>query len=418
LRRINQDLEKSLKITDPGDSSFEKGAIVLREHIEEENAKIEALAGKPAKGSKPKPATSKPQLLGITKASVQSSSFISAASFQETTKVLTEAALAGKSDYLVGLKENVILGHLIPAGTGFRTFQDAEVQYNLEAMQEMASAPSQSLEASFPLLESDPEPQSPADLGMQGLGIFDSGESQDTNRVGGATVSNTYVNEIVDVGSDLDLAAGTAVIGKTVVPDDLTLVEGIGPKIAELIRNQGIDTWNALSQTGLGTLRSILDEAGPAFQVHDPSTWPEQAALLATGRWEEFKDLTDRLDGGVWTQGQPAATTPGLDLDAAYAVIGRAVTVDDLTLVEGIGPKIAEHLIAAGIHSWAVLAETDPDALKSVLENAGPQFLVHDPGTWPRQAGLLAAGQWAEFKELTDLLNGGVMPPGETNPTE
>ena len=73
-------------------------------------------------------ATASTQLLGITKAAVQSSSFISAASFQETTKVLTEAALAGKIDRLVGLKENVILGHLIPAGTGFRTYQDGEVR--------------------------------------------------------------------------------------------------------------------------------------------------------------------------------------------------------------------------------------------------------------------------------------------------
>jgi DNA-directed RNA polymerase subunit beta' len=71
-------------------------------------------------------------LLGITKASVQSDSFISAASFQETTKVLTEAALAGKRDLLVGLKENVILGHLIPAGTGFRLFQESEVRPRLE----------------------------------------------------------------------------------------------------------------------------------------------------------------------------------------------------------------------------------------------------------------------------------------------
>src|SRR5262249_36941021 len=78
----------------------------------------------------PKVSTCSVQLLGITKAAVQSESFISAASFQETTKVLTEAALAGKMDYLVGLKENVILGHLIPAGTGFRLHQDAEVKIN------------------------------------------------------------------------------------------------------------------------------------------------------------------------------------------------------------------------------------------------------------------------------------------------
>src|SRR5206468_8365113 len=76
------------------------------------------------------------QLLGITKAAVQSDSFISAASFQETTKVLTEAALASKVDYLVGLKENVILGHLIPAGTGFKSHQEAEVRINLPGGEE------------------------------------------------------------------------------------------------------------------------------------------------------------------------------------------------------------------------------------------------------------------------------------------
>jgi len=85
---------------------------------------------------------------------MQSSSFISAASFQETTKVLTEAALAGKTDSLVGLKENVILGHLIPAGTGFRTFQESEVRYRPEALQAMAAETSATLETSFPLLQS------------------------------------------------------------------------------------------------------------------------------------------------------------------------------------------------------------------------------------------------------------------------
>ena len=69
------------------------------------------------------PATSTPLLQGITRASLQTQSFISAASFQETTKVLNEAAISGKEDHLLGLKENVIVGHLIPAGTGVRKFQ-------------------------------------------------------------------------------------------------------------------------------------------------------------------------------------------------------------------------------------------------------------------------------------------------------
>ena len=92
--------------------------------------------------------------MGITKASVQSSSFISAASFQETTKVLTEAALAGQIDHLVGLKENVILGHLIPAGTGFRTIHEAEVRIRPEALEALAAEKERTLERSFPLLES------------------------------------------------------------------------------------------------------------------------------------------------------------------------------------------------------------------------------------------------------------------------
>jgi DNA-directed RNA polymerase subunit beta' len=153
FRRVNQELVKCVKITEKGDSEFEDGAIVPKEALEQANAQIEALGGDPAKGVRPKPATASTQLLGITKAAVQSSSFISAASFQETTKVLTEAALAGKVDYLVGLKENVILGHLIPAGTGFRQFQEGEVRYRPEALQALAAEKSRVLETSFPLLQ-------------------------------------------------------------------------------------------------------------------------------------------------------------------------------------------------------------------------------------------------------------------------
>ena len=155
FRQVNANLSKCLKITHKGDSDFTEGAIVPKEAIEQANSQIEALGGTPAKGVRPKTATASTQLLGITKAAVQSSSFISAASFQETTKVLTEAALAGKVDHLVGLKENVILGHLIPAGTGFRTFQDSEVRYRPEALQAMQAEKEKVLETAFPLLQQD-----------------------------------------------------------------------------------------------------------------------------------------------------------------------------------------------------------------------------------------------------------------------
>jgi DNA-directed RNA polymerase subunit beta' len=154
FRLSNENLAKCVKVSQKGDSDFSEGTIIPRETFETVNAQIEALGGTPAKASRPKPATASTQLLGITKAAVQSSSFISAASFQETTKVLTEAALAGKVDRLVGLKENVILGHLIPAGTGFRTFQEAEVRIRPEALAELAAEKDRALVTSFPLLES------------------------------------------------------------------------------------------------------------------------------------------------------------------------------------------------------------------------------------------------------------------------
>jgi DNA-directed RNA polymerase subunit beta' len=151
FRRVNMELAKCVKVMNAGDTGLTEGTIIPKTLLEEKNAEAEQMGGTPGKGKKPKSSTASTQLLGITKAAVQSNSFISAASFQETTKVLTEAALAGKVDKLVGLKENVILGHLIPAGTGFRMFQDAEVSFRREALEALAEAPA-SLEESFPLL--------------------------------------------------------------------------------------------------------------------------------------------------------------------------------------------------------------------------------------------------------------------------
>ena len=168
FRQANDLIANGLKITDKGDSEFAEGTVVPKDVLEQTNAQIEALGGSPAKGSKPKPATASTQLLGITKASVQSSSFISAASFQETTKVLTEAALAGKMDNLVGLKENVILGHLIPAGTGFNTFQGSEVRVRPEALEALRMDKDDMLARQFPLLDAAPEEGEPGSALSEG----------------------------------------------------------------------------------------------------------------------------------------------------------------------------------------------------------------------------------------------------------
>ena len=111
---------RNIEVVDAGDTDILPGTVIDKFKFRQVNQETVKLGKKPA--------TAEPLLLGITKASLHSESFISAASFQETTKVLTEAALAGKTDRLVGLKENVILGHLVPAGTGFRGFLQQTVK--------------------------------------------------------------------------------------------------------------------------------------------------------------------------------------------------------------------------------------------------------------------------------------------------
>jgi DNA-directed RNA polymerase subunit beta' len=134
FRKENDRLTNSVKIVEVCDATeLGEGQIVDKKEFASINEKIEALGGTAAKGRKPKPATAKSLLLGITKASLWSDSFIAAASFQETTKVLTEASLAAKIDELHGLKENVILGHLIPAGTAFKPYLDMKVRHLVEA---------------------------------------------------------------------------------------------------------------------------------------------------------------------------------------------------------------------------------------------------------------------------------------------
>jgi DNA-directed RNA polymerase subunit beta' len=142
FRAVNDRLKECAKVVEPGASKFKPEQILKKDDFNEERNRLEA-EGKPLPTFvPPEPAISSTQLLGITKAAVQSDSFISAASFQETTKVLTEAALAGKIDELVGLKENVILGHLVPAGTGFYMHQDAEVRIHPAAAAAAGLAPS------------------------------------------------------------------------------------------------------------------------------------------------------------------------------------------------------------------------------------------------------------------------------------
>jgi DNA-directed RNA polymerase subunit beta' len=141
---IVRQMLRKVRITEPGDTTFLWGEQIDKLEFEEENQRVEKMGGKPAEAQ--------PVLLGITKASLETESFLSAASFQDTTRVLTEAATRARVDYLRGFKENVIMGHIIPAGTGF----DQHRKVRLKPLVEILDEPEPEAPLAAPLATDNP----------------------------------------------------------------------------------------------------------------------------------------------------------------------------------------------------------------------------------------------------------------------
>jgi DNA-directed RNA polymerase subunit beta' len=120
----NMELKNQVVVSEPHDSKMKVNQLVDKRVMRTINQEIKKKNKKPATVRNAEPAIAEPILLGITQASLTTESWLSAASFQETTRVLSDASVSAKIDHLIGLKENIILGQLIPAGTGLRTYQD------------------------------------------------------------------------------------------------------------------------------------------------------------------------------------------------------------------------------------------------------------------------------------------------------
>ena len=141
---IVRQMLRKIRITEPGDTQFLWGEQIDKQEFEGENERVEKMGGKPAEAS--------PVLLGITKASLETESFLSAASFQDTTRVLTEAATRSRIDYLRGFKENVIMGHIIPAGSGFDMHRKSTLRPLVEILDEEPQPEEAPIEEENPLL--------------------------------------------------------------------------------------------------------------------------------------------------------------------------------------------------------------------------------------------------------------------------
>ncbi|MEN8929471.1 MAG: hypothetical protein ABF242_00385 [Flavobacteriales bacterium] len=110
-------------------------------------------------------------------------------------------------------------------------------------------------------------------------------------------VASTYASTPNASSSSYDASKAKAVMGKAVKENDLKVVEGIGPKIEEILNKDGISTWKQLGNAPVSRIQNILNEAGDRFLFHKPDTWPKQSMLAAEAKWEELKKLQDYLDG-------------------------------------------------------------------------------------------------------------------------
>ena len=240
-------------------------------------------------------------------------------------------------------------------------------------------------------------------------------------------------------GASLDLVAAKAAGIEIRDENDLTAIEGIGPKIKELLQSNGIKSLKDLSEADTTDIQNILNKGGTKFQMANPSTWADQASLACNNRWAALKSLQDVLDGGVYPdaskttansssdsakiqqlqaelkkyqdkeqRSQSAASVADVDKAKAAGFMMRLKgNQDDFTVIEGIGPKINELIHAEGIHTFAALASTEQSVIQSILDKAGPSFALADPGTWSAQSELAANNEWEKLKKWQDELDGG-----------
>lgn len=223
-----------------------------------------------------------------------------------------------------------------------------------------------------------------------------------------AIISSLAADIVGTAGRGFDADGAKSVFGRKIKEDDLKIIEGIGPKTEELLNNTSIHTWRQLGNTSVPQLQNILDRAGDRFQLLNPSTWPKQARMAADGEWVKLREYQNYLVGGVEPEGQIPPQNP--DAPGVQYVMGKKIKQDDLTIIEGIGPKIQSLLHENEIKTWAALSETPISRLQEILQSAGERYRIHDPGSWPKQAEMANQGKWDLLKEYKDFLEGGTEP--------
>ncbi len=187
--------------------------------------------------------------------------------------------------------------------------------------------------------------------------------------------------------------------------DDLTVVEGVGPKIEEILNNNNIYTFNQLSNTDSMILKKYIVDVDARFENNETESWPHQAAMAEKGQWDElniyqeFMHSDSSADSVISPEAAPTAIHEPEETNQNDH--------DDLKKIEGIGSKIEEVLNNNGIYTFRQLYNSDRNRLKELLNDAGNQFRMHDPHSWPHQAGMADRGEWKELKTYQKFMYNG-----------
>ena len=199
--------------------------------------------------------------------------------------------------------------------------------------------------------------------------------------------------------------AASASMFAGVKSDNLQIIEGIGPKMESVLKENGIDSHRTLGGKSADDIQAILNKYGDKYKIIDPKSWPSQAKLAGEGQFDELISLQKKLDGG---KGNAAHETDS-KLEKYLIKTGalKAFKQDDLKAIEGIGPATDKLLRENGINTWRELSNASVERLKGILTAAGSRFALGDPTTWPKQAELAADGKFDELREYQDFLDGG-----------
>jgi len=178
--------------------------------------------------------------------------------------------------------------------------------------------------------------------------------------------------------------------------DNLQIIEGIGPKMNQILVDNGISNWDILADKTKQDLEKILGKFGDRYKIIDPSDWPSQAKYASR---YDFSGLVkyQKKDGS-----ESKAQKVFIKLK-----ITKKFKANDFKVIEGVGPKISELLQKSGIKTWKQLASTPVAKIQDILASAGKRYQLADPTTWPQQAKLAAAGKFDELTDLQDKLSGG-----------